>query len=106
MDPSAPRFAKLPNGVRYQELNVGGSGPTAGPGDTVLFDYVLRRSNGYFIYGTVEGVSFQPRDIPTTPVAATLGRGELIPVRGRGGLCGKRGAGLGRGGSAALVGRA
>lgn len=62
-----------------QELNVG-TGPQAAPGDQVLFDYVLRRSNGYFIYGTVEGVSFQPRDVPTGPVSFKLGAGELIPV--------------------------
>ncbi|GLI65625.1 hypothetical protein VaNZ11_009195 [Volvox africanus] len=78
VDPSQPSFVKLPSGVRFQDLNLG-SGPVAGPGDTVLFDYVLRRSNGYFIYGTVEGVSFQPRDVPTSPVASKLGAGELIP---------------------------
>lgn len=78
IDPAAPKFVKLPSGVRYQELNVG-TGPQAAPGDQVLFDYVLRRSNGYFIYGTVEGVSFQPRDVPTGPVSFKLGAGELIP---------------------------
>ncbi|EFJ44741.1 hypothetical protein VOLCADRAFT_95114 [Volvox carteri f. nagariensis] len=78
VDPNQPRFVKLPSGVRFQELNIG-SGPVAGPGDAVLFDYVLRRSNGYFIYGTVEGVSFQPLDVPTAPVAAKLGSGELVP---------------------------
>lgn len=31
--------------------------------------------------GTVEGISFQPRDVPTAPVNAKLGAGELIPVR-------------------------
>ncbi|GLC33373.1 hypothetical protein PLESTM_000054300 [Pleodorina starrii] len=77
VDPSQPRFVKLPSGVRFQELNVG-SGPMAGPGETVLFDYVLRRSNGYFIYGTVEGVSFQPRDVPVAPVSCKLGSGELV----------------------------
>eukprot|EP00198_Chlamydomonas_reinhardtii_P011648 XP_001700985.1 peptidyl-prolyl cis-trans isomerase, FKBP-type [Chlamydomonas reinhardtii] len=78
VDPNAPKFVKLPSGVRYQELNIG-SGPAASSGDVVLFDYVLRRSNGYFIYGTVEGISFQPRDVPTAPVNAKLGAGELIP---------------------------
>lgn len=33
-----------------QELRVG-SGPEAQKGDAVLIDYVLRRANGYFIYG-------------------------------------------------------
>ncbi|GFR49598.1 hypothetical protein Agub_g11667 [Astrephomene gubernaculifera] len=91
VDPAQPRFVRLPSGVRYQELNTaavtpgsnGGStapaaAAAAGPGDTVLFDYVLRRSNGYFIYGTVEGVSFQPLDVPVGPVSARLGSGELI----------------------------
>ncbi|KAG2441109.1 hypothetical protein HXX76_003961 [Chlamydomonas incerta] len=78
VDPNAPKFVKLPSGVRYQELNLG-SGAAAGAGDVVLFDYVLRRSNGYFIYGTIEGISFQPRDVPTAPVNAKLGAGELIP---------------------------
>lgn len=32
---------------------------------------------GYFIYSTVEGVSFQPRDVPTTPLSVELG--DLIP---------------------------
>ncbi|PNH00131.1 Peptidyl-prolyl cis-trans isomerase FKBP16-1, chloroplastic, partial [Tetrabaena socialis] len=78
VDPTQPQFVRLPSGVRYQQLNVG-SGPAAGSGDTVLFDYVLRRSNGYFIYGTIEGISFQPRDVPTAPVSIKLGSGELIP---------------------------
>lgn len=80
VDPFQPRFVKLFSGVRFQDLNVG-SGPVAGPGDMVLFDYVLRRSNGYFIYSTVEGVSFQPLDVPTAPVSCKLGSGELIAVR-------------------------
>ena len=37
-------------------------------------DYVLRRSNGYFIYSTVEGVSFQPRSVPTEPLSFCLVR--------------------------------
>ena len=58
-----------------QEL-VEGAGPAAAPGDSVLVDYVLRRANGYFIYGSVEGVSFQPRDVPVGPVALRLVRGS------------------------------
>jgi FKBP-type peptidyl-prolyl cis-trans isomerase len=57
-----------------------GTGPAAQPGDTVLFDYVLRRANGYFIYATVEGASFQPKDVPVGPVSFRLGaEGGLIP---------------------------
>lgn len=64
--------------LQVQEL-LPGSGPTAGANDSVLVDYVLRRSNGYFIYGTVEGVSFQPRDVPVGPVLLQLGRGSVVP---------------------------
>jgi len=56
-----------------------GEGPEAAVGDLVLVDYVIRRSNGYFIYSTVEGVSFQPRDVPVGPVAFRLGDGRLVP---------------------------
>ncbi len=49
------QFFKTPSGVKVQEL--GGGNPAAGAsvaasGDLVLIDYILRRSNGYFIYGT------------------------------------------------------
>lgn len=49
-DESLPKFFKTANGVRVQELVVGG-GPVVQKGDAVLVDYVLRRANGYFIYG-------------------------------------------------------
>lgn len=37
------------------------------------------RNNGYFIYSTIEGVSFQPRDVPIGPVFHKLGDGAVIP---------------------------
>lgn len=43
------RFVKKSNGIRIQELEAG-SGEVAQTGDVVVVDYVLRRSNGYFIY--------------------------------------------------------
>lgn len=49
-DDAAPKFFKTARGVKVQQL-AAGSGPEAQSGDFVLFDYVLRRSNGYFIYG-------------------------------------------------------
>lgn len=49
-DDNLPKFFKTANGVRVQEVIVG-KGPQVQPGDAVLIDYVLRRSNGYFIYG-------------------------------------------------------
>jgi hypothetical protein len=62
-----PRFYMTPSRVKVQELSQG-QGRSANIGDKLLVDFVLRRSNGYFIYGTVEGVSFQPRDVPTGPI--------------------------------------
>lgn len=55
-----------------------GSGPEAKNGDDVLIDYVLRRSNGYFIFATVEGVSFQPKDVPVAPVVIRLGSDKVV----------------------------
>lgn len=52
-DDALPKFFKTANGVRVQELIVG-NGPQAQQGDAVLIDYVLRRANGYFIYGECE----------------------------------------------------
>jgi FKBP-type peptidyl-prolyl cis-trans isomerase len=46
---AAARFVKLDSGVRYQVLREG-KGEGAAAGDSVEFDYVLRRANGYFIY--------------------------------------------------------
>lgn len=77
-DADALKFFKTERGATVQEL-VEGAGPAAAPGDSVLVDYVLRRANGYFIYGTVEGVSFQPRDVPVGPVALRLGDGTTVP---------------------------
>lgn len=78
-DTEAPKFIKSESGVIIQEL-VGGTGDRmAMPGDSVLVDYVVRRANGYFIYSTVEGVSFQPRDIPTGPVKWVLREDTLLP---------------------------
>lgn len=66
-----PKFVKLDSGIRYQELTEG-SGTAATSKSLVLIDYVLRRSNGYFIYSTVEGVSFQPKDLPIGPIVVKL----------------------------------
>ena len=77
LDPSIPEFFKTSSGVKVQELVVG-NGDAAQKGDRVLFDYVLRRNNEYFIYSTIEGVSFQPRDTPVGPVAVRLGDTSLI----------------------------
>lgn len=52
-DDGLPKFFKTANGVRVQELLVG-SGQQVQPGDAVLVDFVLRRANGYFIYGELQ----------------------------------------------------
>jgi hypothetical protein len=49
-DDMQQKFYKLDNGVKVQQLVDGTGKPGAKAGDRVLFDYVLRRSNGYFIY--------------------------------------------------------
>ncbi|CAG9462925.1 unnamed protein product [Pedinophyceae sp. YPF-701] len=74
-----PEFFKLDNGVKVQELSIGSGSVEAGQTSVVLVDYVIRRSNGYFIYSTIEGVSFQPKDIPVGPVLLKLGSGEVVP---------------------------
>jgi hypothetical protein len=76
-DDAAPKFFKTPSGVKVQVL-AEGSGAVAKSGDRILLDYVLRRSNGYFIYSNVEGVSFQPKDLPTGAVVLTLASHFLL----------------------------
>ena len=79
-----PRFLRLESGVRVQII-ADGDGAVVEPGAVVLLDYVLRRSNGYFIYSTVEGVSFQPSDVPVGPVSLVVGAptvAGLSEVRG------------------------
>ena len=82
LDPSIPQFFKTASGVKVQELLIGENGEEAQEGDLVLLDFVLRRSNGYFIYSTIEGVSFQPKDTPVGPIAVRLGDPSLIPGLG------------------------
>ena len=76
-DDVGPEFYKTPDGTKVQVL-AAGSGEAPDEGDTVVFDYVLRRSNGYFVYSTVEGVGFQPRDVPVGAAEFTVGRTPVI----------------------------
>ena len=78
LDSEAPRFRKTKSGVIFQDLNPGNGTKSVEEGDKVLVDYVLRRSNGYFIYSTVEGVSFQPKDVPIGAVVWTLDHEHVI----------------------------
>lgn len=77
-DPDAPKFFKTADGVGVQELTKG-KGEAAKIGDSVLIDFVLRRANGYFIYSTIEGVSFQPKDIPTGATNLYLEEEKTVP---------------------------
>eukprot|EP00238_Polyblepharides_amylifera_P011933 CAMPEP_0196595026 /NCGR_PEP_ID=MMETSP1081-20130531/79944_1 /TAXON_ID=36882 /ORGANISM="Pyramimonas amylifera, Strain CCMP720" /LENGTH=154 /DNA_ID=CAMNT_0041919465 /DNA_START=406 /DNA_END=870 /DNA_ORIENTATION=- len=78
-----PQTQTSPSGVRYQVLK-SGNGQISQVGDYVTFDYVLRRSNGYFVYSTTGSGSGQqePNDFAKNfseePVTFTLGNGVLI----------------------------
>eukprot|EP00850_Spirogloea_muscicola_P021375 SM000246S08218 [mRNA] locus=s246:146123:148325:- [translate_table: standard] len=67
-----PRFRRTANGVRYEDV-IEGSGSEAKPGDSVQFNYVCRRSNGYFVYSTVDPFSGEAQ-----PATLPLGEGKMI----------------------------
>ena len=69
---------KDPN-VIVQEILPGSDEKVLKRGNKALVDFVLRRANGYFIYSTVEGVSFQPSDIPTGAVVWNMEDDRLLP---------------------------
>lgn len=73
VEPDLPKFRKTLSGVKIQEV-VDGSGPEAKTGDTLEFDFVCRRSNGYFVYSTVDQFNDQSR-----PAVLPLGTGKIIP---------------------------
>lgn len=54
---SLPQFTKLPSGVEYVDTRVG-TGDTASVGKTVALQWVLRRSNGYFVDSSATHDSF------------------------------------------------
>ncbi|KZV56340.1 hypothetical protein F511_00337 [Dorcoceras hygrometricum] len=51
-EPEILRILKLASGVRIQDV-VEGQGQEASEGDLVEFNYVCRRSNGYFVHSSV-----------------------------------------------------
>ncbi|KAJ3682437.1 hypothetical protein LUZ60_015010 [Juncus effusus] len=71
-DPDILRYLKLENGVKIQDI-VDGEGPEAHEGDLVEFNYVCRRSNGYFVHSTVDQFSGESR-----PVILPLDEREII----------------------------
>lgn len=78
-----PRFVEQQDGLLVQDL-LEGKGDEATIGDRIIFDYVCRRSNGYFVYGTVEGVSFQPLSVEAEPLSIVLGKDKIIQGLERG----------------------
>ncbi|XP_021740739.1 peptidyl-prolyl cis-trans isomerase FKBP16-1, chloroplastic-like [Chenopodium quinoa] len=71
-EPEILRTRKLPSGVRVQDI-VDGEGPAAEEGDVVAFNYVCRRSNGYFVYSTVDQFTGE-----AMPVTLTLDEKQII----------------------------
>ena len=69
-------YSRTPGGVVYEVLQAGTpGGAVARLGDTVQFDYTLRRQNGYFIYSSSDcGIGCGDG----TPFFATLGTTSLI----------------------------
>lgn len=70
------QYIKTPSGLVFERIN-DGEGEPARAGDIAVFDYVMRRANGYFIYGTIDcGVGCGNGD----PAEYMLGpSGNLIP---------------------------
>jgi hypothetical protein len=69
-------YLRSPLGVVYEQIN-DGVGEPAKPGDVAVFHWILRRANGYFIYGSIDcGIGCGNGD----PDEFTLGpKGTLIP---------------------------
>ena len=72
----AAQYVKTPSGLVYESVN-DGVGEAAKPGEIAVFEYVMRRANGYFIYGTIDcGIGCGDG----TPAEYLLGSsGKLIP---------------------------
>ncbi|CAA6670111.1 unnamed protein product [Spirodela intermedia] len=66
------QIRKLNSGVKIQEI-VEGEGAEAQEGDVVEFNYVCRRSNGYFVHSTVDQFSGESQ-----PVILHLDDKEII----------------------------
>ncbi|KAK6149442.1 hypothetical protein DH2020_016967 [Rehmannia glutinosa] len=71
-EPDALRTLKLASGVRIQDI-VEGQGQEAHEGDTVEFNYVCRRSNGYFVHSTIDQFSGE-----SSPVILPLDDDQII----------------------------
>ncbi|XP_050938586.1 peptidyl-prolyl cis-trans isomerase FKBP16-1, chloroplastic-like isoform X2 [Cucumis melo] len=74
-EPDIVRTLKLDSGVRIQEV-FEGDGAEAHEGDMVEFNYVCRRSNGYFVHSTVDQFSGE-----STPVILPLKEKQVSAAR-------------------------
>ncbi|MCO5571955.1 hypothetical protein L7F22_025706 [Adiantum nelumboides] len=70
--PDMPGFKTMDTGVMLQDI-VEGSGAAAGEKDSVEFNYVCRRANGYFVYSTVDQFTGE-----SSPVTLPLSGGKMI----------------------------
>ncbi|XP_073119996.1 peptidyl-prolyl cis-trans isomerase FKBP16-1, chloroplastic [Henckelia pumila] len=71
-EPEMLRILKLASGVRIQDV-VEGQGREASEGDLVEFNYVCRRSNGYFVHSSVDQFSGE-----SSPVILPLDDKQII----------------------------
>ncbi|KAL2466890.1 Peptidyl-prolyl cis-trans isomerase FKBP16-1 [Abeliophyllum distichum] len=71
-EPEVIRTLKLGSGVRIQDI-LEGEGKEAQEGDLVEFNYVCRRSNGYFVHSTVDQFSGE-----SAPVVLPLDDKQMI----------------------------
>ncbi|KAG8385992.1 hypothetical protein BUALT_Bualt03G0102700 [Buddleja alternifolia] len=71
-EPDVLRTLKLASGVRIQDI-IEGQGQEAHEGDLVEFNYVCRRSNGYFVHSTVDQFSGE-----SSPVILPLDDAQMI----------------------------
>ncbi|XP_073313195.1 LOW QUALITY PROTEIN: peptidyl-prolyl cis-trans isomerase FKBP16-1, chloroplastic [Primulina huaijiensis] len=71
-EPEILRILKFASGVRMQDI-VEGQGQEASEGDLVEFNYVCRRSNGYFVHSSVDQFSGE-----SSPVILPLDDKQII----------------------------
>eukprot|EP00270_Netrium_digitus_P022057 TRINITY_DN9738_c0_g1_i1.p1 TRINITY_DN9738_c0_g1~~TRINITY_DN9738_c0_g1_i1.p1 ORF type:complete len:264 (-),score=22.79 TRINITY_DN9738_c0_g1_i1:75-866(-) len=70
--PQVLRYFKTDSGVRVEEVSVG-AGEATKLGDVVVFNFVCRRTNGYFVHSTVS-----PLNGEGEPAQLPLGQGKII----------------------------
>ncbi|XP_057853705.2 uncharacterized protein LOC131063791 isoform X2 [Cryptomeria japonica] len=75
-EPIIPRYYKTASGVKIEDI-VEGEGPIAHEGDVVELNYVCRRSNGYFVYSTVDQISGESKPV-MLPIDDKQGREEHL----------------------------